>query len=360
MNNSELLTYKVKTDSHLAKQVKTTNFSLIRDRLVHEGNLTKATEKVRAKYDRYLSLFPFLNETDLEAITILDFYDEEITIHSLETCLIAKEKIENKLSGVKLLDSLKESGVTGEEFFRACILHDIGKIEIPNFLINNSVDHSEMDEFLTDLIFEENHHPTLLKLEKHTNKELQINSELDLKNFLKKHNLRSVHFVPVSFITSESEQKIIIDNGFNLEDSLIDIIKTHEAYSETILRHLSFTVEANLAGAHHNYHGNGSLYHINIEELSAKFDLSELIRIADITEALSSNRTYKKPLPKLKICKIILNEAEVGNINETLAYIWINDDLEKITNNSITEDEKRDFEIVLSKIEAIKERNNLI
>lgn len=333
------------------------NFTNIRTELTEKDLLKTEVERVRTKYETDLSKIDFLTEQDLEIFTILDLYDEELALHSLETYFIAKEKVEKSLAfGVVLVDLFAQEGVTPEQFFRACFLHDIGKVEIPNFVINNSVNNEEMNLYLRELVIAEKDDFVLSKLEKQTGENIAIDEISDLEEVLHKYNLRSVHFVPVKHILSVEEKKILEERGFNLDSSLMDIIKTHEAFSERILAEFNLPVESNLAGSHHNYHGKGSPYELTVDTLKISVDMAELIRIADMTEALTASRSYnKKGFSRPKVLRIILEEVRVGKIDRRIAYLWIDDEIKKLekNNNSLSVEDLQDISVIKKELEII-------
>ncbi len=333
------------------------NFNAIRAELIEKNLLKTETERVKSKYERDLSKIDFLTEQDLEIFTILDLYDEELALHSLETYFIAKEKVEKSLAfDVILVDLFAQEGVTREQFFRACFLHDIGKVEIPNFVINNSINNEEMDLYLRELVVSDKDNFVLSKLEKHTGENITIDEISDLEELLQKYNLRSVHFVPVKHILSAAEKKILTDRGFDLDSSLMDIIKTHEVFSERILAEFNLPIESALAGSHHNYHGKGSPYELTIDTLQISVDMAELIRIADMTEALTASRSYnKKGFSRPKVLRIILEEVRVGKIDQRIAYLWIDDEIKKLEQNieSQSLEDLYDINIVKKELEII-------
>ena len=311
------------------------DYPTIKAELIEKNLLAEEVIRVKSKYQEDLAAIDFLTEQDLEMFTIIDLYDEDLAVHSLETYRIAKGKVEKKLAfGVILVDLFAKEGVLPDQFFRACMLHDIGKVEIPNFILNNTINYQEMDAHLNRLVLVEKNQDIIDRLEARTGEKAELNTEEQLKQFLKKYRLRPIHFVPTKLIFTEAEQEVLVERGFDLDSSLLDIIKTHEGYSEAILAGENLPVESALAGSHHNYHGNGSPYPITIDSLHLSVDMAELIRIADMTEALTASRSYKKakfPLPK--VLKLILDEARVGRVNTEITYLWIEDEIKKLESN---------------------------
>ena len=333
------------------------DFSAIRSELLNRNLLESVTIASYRKYENDLSKIDFLTEIDLEIFAIIDLYDEELALHSLETYNIAKEKTERELAfGVVLANLFTREGVTPAQFFRACLLHDIGKVEIPNFVINNSINHEEMNLFLHELVINNKDDFVLSKLEEHTGEDISIDEIADLEELLRKYNLRSVHFVPVKHILSDEEQHLLLHRGFNLESSLMDIIKMHESFSEKILSELDFSVESSLAGAHHNYHGNGSPYELTLDQFQTSVDVVEIIRIADMIEALTSSRSYKKKgFSRPKALRMILEEVRTAKINEQVAYIWIDDEIKILEQdkNSLSIEDLYDINVIKKELEII-------
>jgi len=333
------------------------DYQNIKNELIEKNLLKSAMEYVTIKYKEDFSKMNFLTERDIEIFTILDLYDEELAIHSLETYYIAKEKTEKKLAhDVVLADLFEREGVSPEQFFRACFLHDIGKIEIPNFIINNEINNNEMDLLLRGLVIDDKDPVTLDKIHDIGEAE-DIDNDDTLKEILKEHHLRPVHLVPVKYILSEEEQEILKKRGISLDYSLMDIIKTHEKHSEEILASYdSLEIESELVGSHHNYHGRGSKYPMTVDAIHLTVDMVELIRIADMTEALTASRSYNKQgfsLPK--VLKIILEETEAGKIDPKIAYLWVEDEVRKIENQQdhLNEEDSNNFEFVKSRLNEI-------
>ncbi len=346
------------SDTIRAKEIaKDGNYQEIEAGLINENLLISEIERVREKYQEALSKINFLTEQDLKIITILELYDEELVFHSLETYRIAKEKSERVLAfNIKLVDLFASEGVSPEQFLRACLLHDIGKIEIPNFIINNAIHNQEMELLLRNLVLNEKDAPTLLKINERTGEGLDINDEAELSEILNKYNLRSVHFVPVKSILNEEEKETLVRQGFDLNLSLMDIIRTHEEHSQAILEKEGLIVESDLAGSHHNYHGKGSPYPLTLDALNISVDMAELIRIADMTEALTASRSYNKngfSFPR--VLRIILEEMRTSS---EMAYLWIEDDIKTLESkpmNDLTLEDLQDIEYVKEKLAKIKE-----
>jgi HD-GYP domain-containing protein (c-di-GMP phosphodiesterase class II) len=359
----EIIQSDIELNSELHQEAKKIasrgNFSEIKRMLIDQNLLTSEMSRVREQYKDKLSTIEFLNEKDLEILTILELYDEDLLLHSLETYRIAKEKSQRNLAfDVKLVDLFEREGVKPQEFFRACLLHDIGKVEIPNFIINNNIHNNEMKLLLRELVIDDKDSATLQKLEKTTGEKIEVTNSAELEDILYRYNLRSVHFVPVKSILRPDELEVLKKQGFDLDLSIMDIIKQHEEYSRLILEESGLEIESKLAGSHHNYHGNGSPFPLTLDALNISVDMAELIRIADMTEALTASRSYNKEgfsLPR--VLRIILEEERTS---PEMTYIWLEDDIRLIESQStdhLTLEDLQDIDYIKKELEIIK--NNL-
>ena len=234
------------------------NYEKIQRELVNSGLLEREKYRVRKEYDRVFSTLPEVSDRDLEMFTILDLYHEGTAEHCAETYLLARAKVEKRLaSGVILSKLFEQEFVSTEEFFRACLLHDIGKIEIPRFIIGHPMNDDAMNIFLRNLVVGEHDPSVIAHLEAEAGERpLMANAE-ELDLYMKQHHLRSVHFVPARMVLSTSEISELEDRGIDPEMSLMDIIRRHEEFSRSILEHMGLSVESELAGLHHNYSGSG-------------------------------------------------------------------------------------------------------
>ena len=346
-------------EENLARNIANTgNFNNIYSKLKEKGLLLYQVKRTETEYQDFLSKMEFLTAQDMELFTILELYDKELALHSINTYLLAKEKVEKTLAhDVVLVDLFTKENVSPEQFFRACLFHDIGKIEIPNFILNNSTNEEKMNLILKDLVINRKDTATIAKLSEISGETIKSIGYADIENVLKKHNLRSVHVVPIKFILSQEELEIAKKRNIDTSLTLMEIIQTHENFSAKILIDLGLKTEGVLAGSHHNYHGNGSSYNITIEKLNLNVDIAELIRLADITDALTTSRSYNNTeVPKLEILKIIMKEVNAGKINPKLAYLWINDEvktLETKSNQAFTSEEIENLTFIKERLEKI-------
>ncbi len=307
------------------------DFRSIRHELEMEGLLFDEVARVTKQYHDELSEIGELTERDMEMLTILDLYDPGTAAHCVETFRIAREKVTKRLSsGIILEELFARELVSTEEFFRACLLHDIGKVEIPRFVIDHPMNDSVMDLYLRDLIFEEHDAHVVARVEREGGTPLPEDPAA-VGEYIREHHLRSVHFVPSRLVLSPEQVEELESRGFSGEMSLMDIIKEHELHSRRILAAEGLRVESELAGAHHNYHKEGAHYPIALGTLHASVDVAELLHIADVEQALSAHRSYKKGFSMPRVLRIIMEETQMGRIDPEAAYLWVDDELHSLS-----------------------------
>lgn len=277
-----------------------------------------------------LSLYNF-SIKDLEMLTIVRLFDNKTFSHSIDTCLTARKKIDRSLEGgFSFFDVIRAEEVSIEQFMRACLFHDIGKIIIPHFLLNsNYTDENWAQAF--------SHMPKwrmrwiIMKHKLAVPKKLLDDPE-SLMEFIIKKRIRAVKFVPISLLFSKKQIRDLNTDGFHDGMSFLKIIQAHEKESSKILEFMGYATEAKIAGAHHNYEKESKLkqngkpnYIIKKSNLSA-----DILHLADIQEAMKSNRPYLTQRPIFRTLAFMVDNAEKGLVDCRIVYIWIKDELEKI------------------------------
>lgn len=331
------------------------DFRSIRHELEMEGLLSDEVARVTKQYHDELSEMGELTERDMEMLTILELYDSGTARHCVETFRIAREKVTKRLSsGVILEELFARELVSPEEFFRACLLHDVGKVEIPRFVIDHPMNDSVMDLYLRDLLFEEHDPHVAERVERAGGAPLPGNPAV-ISEYLREHHLRAVHFVPARFVLSLEELTELEARGFNGDLPLMDIIKEHELHSRQILAAEGLRVESELAGAHHNYHKEGMHYPIALSALHTSVDVAELLHIADVEQALSARRSYKEGFSMPRVLRIIMEETQMGRIDPEAAYLWVDDELHSLSGHeALTSADREDLRFVRHALACIR------
>lgn len=361
MNSFENSDNPIENSESLARRIaRSGDFYAIKNELTEKNLLEAEKNRVKNEYQDNLDKIDFLNDSDLEMFTIIELYDKNLALHSLETFLLAKSKAERPLAfNIVLIDIFATEDVTPEQFFRACFLHDVGKVYVPNFILNNETSIEETTNIL-DQKLDEGDADTLANITRKTGESVKEKTKAEILQILKKYHLRPVRVVPVKYLLNEKENSTAKEAyRLNTDFSLMDIIETHEKHSGDILRQAGYEVEADLAGAHHNYHGHGSNHPKTLEALKLTVDSVELLRIADITHALGDSRSYNKAgFSKPKIWTAILEEVEAGKISEIMAYLWLEDEVkifeqseDKLKN--LTIEDQANIELVKKELEKM-------
>ena len=103
----------------------------------------------------------------------------------------------------------------------------------------------------------------------------------------------------------------ILDKPGRLTDKEFEQIKLHPLYSEQILQRISsFATLAKICGAHHEkLNGQGYPYGLTSEEIRYE---TKIITVADIFDALTADRPYRKAMPLEKALSILKSECGTG------------------------------------------------
>lgn len=335
------------------------NYEKIERELVNSGLLEREKYRVRKEYDRIFSDFTEVNDHDLDMFTILDLYHRGTAAHCAETYLRAKTKIEKRLaSGFVLSKLFDREFVSTDEFLRACLLHDIGKVEVPRFVIGHTMNDDAMNIFLRGLVLDLRDPDIIARIQETTGKQASMVSVKELDAYLKEHNLRSVHFVPARMVLTPSEVEELRERGIDPEMSLMDIIRSHEDFSRAILGRVGLPVESELAGLHHNYRGLGPRYPLAHGSLHISVDIEELLHIADVEQALSEVRGYKKGFSTPRVLRIIMEEVLSGRIPKEAAYLWVDDEIHEfklgVREHELSVSDMHDLKFVQDELEKIR------
>lgn len=263
--------------------------------LNEEGYLARETTRLmHTEMYRKLLEESWMNEREWQLFTCIELFDPMTAHHCFNTFLLLKEKLDGTLHGagdapIQLLEIIRHNNtpVSRETLLRAALLHDIGKLALPRFLL--AIPHTDLPQTLA------------------------------------------------AAFPDTKKQGLLTTRGFTSEETCFDALKIHEKQSALFLDTLGFPEEALLAGSHHNYdhevpsaHGARDVLQLGATE--SGLVLGDLIHLADVEEALTSKeRTYKKsfPLPAALAC--LVEDAERGKIHPYLTFLWVKSEMPKIT-----------------------------
>jgi HD-GYP domain-containing protein (c-di-GMP phosphodiesterase class II) len=314
---------------------KITNFLM--DKKLEDLSFYKEISRLKKDYGNQFADADFLTKEDWRILTALEIFDKNTFEHSLGTYLVAKNKLEKRLT---ILDKeIIREGVELRQFYRACLFHDIGKMSIPPTLLNSKLTDDNwvmgfmmLDEEKQDDILVENNLivPDAIR-----------NSPRDLMNFFRENRIRAVKFVPLEAVLLKDQKVKLEKLHIDIHRPLGTIMQIHEKKSEEILLKLGYVVESLLAGNHHNYKHHDKKQGEKRTSLSSMHISKEfsanLIHLADMQQALSSERSYHHKQPVLRMLAFLTDDAEQDIIDPTVTAIWIQDELQKMNADYLKE-----------------------
>jgi len=318
-------------------------------------------DRVRQEYGEIVDIMDFPTEEKRdklwEIVTVMELFDVKTARHCLHTYQVAKAKIEKFLfrefsdeENFRLSDLIKNE-VDLERFYFACVTHDIGKIAIPLEILNNQTSQIEWEDILKQMTKDkELTEPMLDKIEVSADEA----AEADILELIHSKGIKANKLVPLHKVLSPEEVAKIEAKGFSAESSLMDHIEKHESASEQILTSEGFPIVAKIAGRHHNYLHQPKEFPIASDTLYLSNEIATIVHLADMQEALASERSYKEQFTILKALNIII--AEVNRDSEKLTpeivYLWVKDGYSRLRFSADSESQE-------DRSEEIKYRQNI-
>ena len=312
------------------------NYEEMETILSQENLLNKEVLRVHERYGGALEHEAWMTAADWEMLAIMDCYDEHTAHHCVETLRIAKEKIDFFKAGDKKFSQLIEAeGVPLQEFFRACLFHDIGKCAIPRSILNNTFFDADFDSQLCKEVFEEGNTEYLARIEKVTGHVFEgTKDSKSLHGYLREHHVHTMRYIPAIKILSDDDLATVKNRFPHLDLSqatLADILEFHEENSEKILSDQGFEIAASIAGKHHNYRNLKMRFPISTSVLNVSITLEELLTLSDIEQALSSKRSYKETLKMPSLLSGLIAETGRHNINPAITSLWVKQEISRIS-----------------------------
>lgn len=304
------------------------DYDAARNAIIHEDLLPCEVARISEYYGGRLEGATWMTPEDWEMLAVLNCYDERTAEHCVNTYVLAKNKAEEiKISGWSIADLISKEGVLLEQFYRSCLFHDIGKCSIPRSLLNNTLRDAEWNERLDSEIFEK-HNTKILELitQKIGGDPFPEGGREELPKYLSAHHERAMHFVPIADVVEGEDLDRIMKTFPDIDpdtNTLADIIAKHESESGRILIANGRIIEGALAAEHHNREHRISRYPITSDTLHVSATWAEVLKLADVTQALSAARSYKSGWSVPIACEKLLEEVE-GDDADVLAALWIN------------------------------------
>ena len=308
-------------------------------------------DKTKKQHGERLSSATFLDDMDWKILTGIKLFNKETFEHSIGTYLIARNTIENDLP--ELAVEIQNEGVTLEQFYRACLFHDIGKMAIPEFILNSKVTDEmwvtgfmmlpeSIDKVDKEIVAEfKDQQEAQAYADKNCQDDILVARGLTppdairadhkaLSEYFEENRIRAVEFVPIRGMLTVDQAQKLNEGGIDTQLSLKEIMQLHEKKSEETLKKLGFVIEAFLAGNHHNYKARNKRLGEKPISLSS-LHIATIIHLADIEQALSVDRTYHHKQPALKIMAILVDDAESETMDPALTARWIRKRLAKMS-----------------------------
>lgn len=341
-------------NEYISRQIaQSGDYEKIENNLKDQGLLENEIERVKSIFGEKIDAADFSdNKKSLwELLAIQELYDPDTAAHSVETYLIAKEKISKVLSHNIVLKKIIESeDVELEQFYFSCLTHDIGKVEIPSFIINNPIKKPQWNEQLNEILESESI-PTVIK--KKLELEVGSNPSKDqVLSAIKERGFQAEELVPVKFgITEQQAEELEKQWNISSQSSLMDILNKHAEFSEHILERKGLSVEAEIVGQHHHKTSDEE-YPVSLHSLQKNSVMADLLHLADVEQALESSRSYKDKFTPLQVINAFIDHVNQGKIGKEIAYLWIKDEYEELIQNGLPQNMSPKDEIIKDSIEA--------
>jgi hypothetical protein len=345
-------------------------FDAVQSRLREEGLLDTVIEQTKNKYldensphyEKLLFDAEFLTSQDWKILGMMELFDTETAEHEIHTFCLANEHLKKaafvpvtkKNSGgkeceagysVTLNEIFEREGVTKEQFLRAALHHDIGKLDVPHSVLTNFITDGQWKHVISENIGSGD--PDLTeKLSDYFGvdmKDLYQSSgsregfENAIDELMKKEGCRPKDFVPIRYAVSKEITEELFKKGYPLDSTLADIIHPHEEKTGIILRKEGLFTEAELSEKHHNYKKT-DIYQdtdinrpITIGTLRLSICFADIIHLVDFEEAVRAKRVYKEACGPFEAWSAICEIAEQGKVTKEAAYLWIKAEVDEMS-----------------------------
>lgn len=354
-SNTNLTAREIVQDLELSVEKKVSDLRVFRiiEKLKSENLLEDEVSRVKSLFNKEIKdLGDDFTEECWQMLTVLELFDEETARHCVDTYLIAKSKVEKELwSGMRLSDEFHKESVSLVQFYRACLLHDLGKVEVPHSVVVNQI----TDEECAKMLFENKDDVLIPELQKKLGENYSLPQHIkDYKSLLQylheELHTRPQTLAPVKLLLEQPITNEVIEQlahcGCSIEDSLLKIMRTHDEYSKKILQEMGFAIEGELAGAHHKHKADDIKFKITVGTIQITIDLADIVHLADVENAILSKRHYKEGKTPIDALKILSLHSKQGFIESYIAYLWIADEMNKINEGEINEKDLENFNFI--------------
>lgn len=301
----------------------------VEERTSHEGELRPENNE------------QWMTPEDWKMLTVLELFDETTFKHSVRVYRIAREKLEqDSVFRTFFAEGLENEQVDFTDFYRACLLHDIGKTNIPLELLNYRAD---IDQWINQAIdYADRIGDTELKA-RYTETKAMTPGDREAY-FMQYPDQRPIHIIPLTFLfNQETLDTFSKQTPITGDMTLAKAIEAHESESGAVLRNKSHTVAAAIAEHHHNY-DHSPLSELSYPTATSGLRLSflvEVLRTADILDALEANdRPYRTGTTHIGAlgCLSLITE------NTEILHLWIKGEINIIDRATLSIEEQEIFD----------------
>jgi len=234
-----------------------------------------------------------------------------------------------------------------DELLMAALMHDIGKLVIPNDIIDKTtrlggklpqvLEHFERLALLYNIdylqgrigkdkwIEKKNYFLDARERVEEINRKSRLTDEdITYIQNMAKMNYTDSNGQKINYLSLDEAECLTVRNG-NLTDSERAVICSHVEYTEKYLRKMNFGVRyphiIEWAGAHHEFL-NGSGYPRGLKGDEIPFEARILV-VVDVFEALTSaDRPYKKSMEEGKAFDVLEEMAEQGKVDREVLVLF--------------------------------------
>ncbi|HCC05414.1 TPA: hypothetical protein DEP58_03885 [Patescibacteria group bacterium] len=336
-------------DTRAKSYVRDFEFSNALRSLREEGLMPQQVLRTKERYGESLESAVFMTEKDWEYLTMISLYSPELATHSVETYRLIRSKIERIHIGSETIAKRieKEAGSLNE-FYRAALFHDIGKLDIPESVMNHVVQPGDWHA-LTHAGSDPEHVHTVYS---DTGKLVPVTKNFDSEKFMSEYDLNKSSKEPASSILPPEKIDELNKRGISPELTLRQIFNLHEEYTRNTLKREGLHAEADIAGQVHNYQKEERTTPTSSETIAVSTDAADIekiiLHIGDAQEALrSSERDYNKRRPHSQVAtaSILVQDAKKVPLSKLITALWIQEDMNELEDTVTPEDHEKIKEI---------------
>lgn len=351
--------------------VRDLNFLEALDCLHKEGLLSQEVLRTKETYGESMEAASFMTEEDWEYLTIISLYSPELATHSVETYRLIHSKIGRIHIGSETIAEIieKEAGSL-DVFYRAALFHDIGKLNIPESVMNHVVRPGNWYA----LMYATSNPEQLHSIYNDNGELIPVTKDFDAVAFMSDYDFNKSSNKPASSILPPEKIAELIKRGISPELTLRQIWSLHEEGTQKNLEGVGLHEEAEIAGQVHGYHTDEHNTPTSSETIAVSADVAAIqkiiLQLGDSQEALRSNeRGYKKSHSQLATAGILAQDAEKAvedtertHLKKLITALWLAVDVNEIKEEIKKESESKMSAQETKEFEELKDfiRTNLL